>query len=249
MSDKLSKTEFRHVLRDRYLEVVSLLVLLILFVDLVSSLGNGTLTLSRLATFIWDGLIIGLALGLAGIGLSMTYSILGFANVAHGDTMTAGAFVGWGVVFLIFGFGDAAVGELLLLGVGGDLFASDLGISAFARPLAVLMGILLTGAITAGLALTIDKYVFKPLRDASSLIVLIASVGVAFLLRYAIVFFYKPTQLQSGRSTASRSSRRADRRWRTASRSSSSRWRSGAARRFCSRSTPTRCCLWSSPPC
>jgi branched-chain amino acid transport system permease protein len=194
IADKLSETEFRHVLRDRYLEVVSLLVLLVLLVDVASSLGNGTLTLSRFFTFVWDGLVIGLALGLAGIGLSMTYSILGFANVAHGDTMTAGAFVGWGVIWLLFGFGDAPIGELLLLGVGGNVYANDLGISAFAEPLAVLLGIVLTGAITAGLALGIDRYVFKPLRDASSLIVLIASVGVAFLLRYAIVFFYKPTQ-------------------------------------------------------
>lgn len=182
------------MLRDKYLEVVSLLILLVLLVDVASSLGNGTLTLSQLFTFVWDGLVIGLALGLAGIGLSMTYSILGFANVAHGDTMTAGAFVGWGVIWLLFGFGDASIGELLLLGVGGNVYANDLGISAFAEPLAVLLGIVLTGAITAGLALGIDRYVFKPLRDASSLMVLIASVGVAFLLRYAIVFFYKPTQ-------------------------------------------------------
>jgi branched-chain amino acid transport system permease protein len=194
MSEKLSKTELQQILRDNYLGIILSIVLLILLFDILSSLGNGTLTLSRLATFIWDGLIVGLALGLAGIGLSMTYSILGFANVAHGDTMTAGAFAGWGVVFLLFGFGDAPAGELLLLGVGGDLYASDLGISVFAQPLAVVVGILLTGAITAGFALGIDRYIFRPLRDADSLMVLIASVGSAFLIRYVIVFFYKPTQ-------------------------------------------------------
>lgn len=194
ITDKLINAKIQHVLRENYFGLISALVLLILFIDIVSSLQSGTLTISRLMTFIWDGLIIGLALGLAGIGLSMTYSILGFANVAHGDTMAAGAFVGWGVVFLIFGYGDAAIGELLLLGVGGDLYASDIGISALKKPLAVLVGLVLTGGITAGIALSVDRYVFKPLRDASSLIVLIASVGVAFLLRYAIVFFYKPTQ-------------------------------------------------------
>ena len=194
IADRLSSAEFGEILRKNYLEIIAVLVLALLLVDLVGSVVNDTLPIARLATFVWDGLIIGLALGLAGIGLSMTYSILGFANVAHGDTMTAGAFVGWGVVFVLFGFGDAALGELLLLGVGGDLYASDLGISVLARPLAVLVGIVLTGAITAAFALGIDRAVFKPLRDASSLIVLIASVGVAFLLRYAIVFFYKPSQ-------------------------------------------------------
>jgi len=194
MPDRFSRTEFGEVLRDNVLEILSVGLLALFFVDLLNSLANGTLALSRLMTLVWDGLIVGLALGLAGIGLSMTYSILGFANVAHGDTMTAGAFVGWGVVFLITGFGNAPLGELLLLGVGGDLSASDLGISLLARPLAVFLGIVLTGAITAGIVLSLDRYVFRPLRDASSLIVLIASVGVAFLLRYLIVFFYSPSQ-------------------------------------------------------
>jgi branched-chain amino acid transport system permease protein len=194
LADSFSRTAVQEILQDRYLEIIFGGVLILLFVDLLNSLLNGSLPISRLATFVWDGLIVGLALGLAGIGLSMTYSILGFANVAHGDTMTAGAFVGWGVVFVLFGYGDAPIGELLLLGVGGDLFASDLGISVMKRPFAVLTGIVLTAAITVGLALGTDRYVFRPLRSASSQMVLIASVGAAFLLRYAIVFFYKPSQ-------------------------------------------------------
>ena len=194
MSDKFFRMEFRQILRNNVLEILSVALIALFFVDLLNSLSNGTLALSRLMTLVWDGLIVGLALGLAGIGLSMTYSILGFANVAHGDTMTAGAFIGWGVVFLITGLGNAPLGELLLLGLGGDLSASDLGISLLIRPLAVFLGIVLTGAITAGIALALDRYVFRPLRDASSLIVLIASVGVAFLLRYLIVFFYSPSQ-------------------------------------------------------
>ena len=194
MPENLTRSSVEQVLRTNYMEIVFVIALLILFADLVNSLLTGSLTYSRLATFTWDGLTVGLALGLAGIGLSMTYSILGFANVAHGDTMTAGTFVGWGVVFLLFGYGDAAFGELLLLGVGGDLYASDLGISVLSRPLAVVAGLLATGAITAGIALVIDRFVYKPLREAKSIMVLITSVGVAFLLRYLVVFFYKPSQ-------------------------------------------------------
>lgn len=193
-SSSLRQKDLRYVLREHYVELIFLGFLLLLLLNLLNSLRTGSLPLSRLMTFVWDGLIIGLALGLAGIGLSMTYSILGFANVSHGDAMTAGAFLGWSSVFLLVGYGDEAFGQLLLLGVGGDLFASDLGISLLKRPWAVLFGIVATGALTAGLTITIDRLVFKPLRDVSSLMVLVASVGVAFILRYLIVFFYKPTQ-------------------------------------------------------
>lgn len=184
----------QYIVRNYYLELIFLGILLLLLVDLLNSVRTGALPLTRLLTFVWDGIIIGLALGLAGVGLSMTYSILGFANVSHGDAMTAGAFLGWSSVFLLVGYGDEAFGQLLLLGVGGDLFASDLGISLFKRPWAVLFGIVATGALTAGLSLLIDRLVFKPLRDVGSLMVLVASVGVAFILRYLVVFFYKPTQ-------------------------------------------------------
>ncbi|MFC3958792.1 branched-chain amino acid ABC transporter permease [Halovivax cerinus] len=194
LSRRFTDAGVGQTLRRNYVEAIFVGFVALLGVDLLFSLATGSLPLSRFATYVWDGLIIGLALGLAGIGLSLTYSILGFANVAHGDTITTGAFIGWGVTFVLFGFGDAAIGELLLLGVGGDLSASDLGITLTARPLAVAVGLVLTAAITAGLSLGLDRYVFEPLRDATSMIVLIASVGVAFLLRYALVFFYKPSQ-------------------------------------------------------
>jgi len=186
--------ELTRLIRSNRIEVIALLVVLVFTVDLLNSLFTGELPLSRLLTFVWDGLVIGLSLGLAGIGLSMTYSILGFANVAHGDTMTTGVFLGWGIIFVAAGAGESGFGELFLLGVGGDLFASDLGLSLFNTPLFILLGILISGILTAVIALAIDRVVFRPLRDADSLMVLIASVGVAFALRYLIVFFYKPRQ-------------------------------------------------------
>ena len=59
-----------------------------LVVDLLRRLLAGDLATATLATFLWDGVVFGMALGLAGIGLAMTYSILAFANFAHGDYIT-----------------------------------------------------------------------------------------------------------------------------------------------------------------
>jgi branched-chain amino acid transport system permease protein len=187
-------SDVRRIVRENYIEVLAVAVVFVFLLDLLNSLRVGSLSISTLLIFIWDGLVIGIALGLAGIGLSMTYSILGFANVAHGDTMTTGVFLGWGVVFVASGGGDVGFGERFLLGVSGDLFATDLGLSLLNSPLLILLGLVVTGVLSGLLAFGIDRLVFRPLRDADSLMVLTASVGVAFALRYLIVFFYTPTQ-------------------------------------------------------
>jgi branched-chain amino acid transport system permease protein len=190
----LPQERIREFLGANRLEVVVGLVLLVFALDLIRSLLDGTLPVSRLVTFTWDGLVTGLALGLAGIGLSMTYSILNFANFAHGDVMTVGTFAGWSAVFVFVGLGEFALEQLALLGVGGDIYVSDLGISLGAAPIAVVFGLVAAAAFTAWLSLAIDRTVYRSLRGAGSLMVLIASVGVAFTLRYAVVFFYTPSQ-------------------------------------------------------
>lgn len=190
----LSGESAREFLGNNWFEMVVGLVLLGLALDLIRSLLNGSLPIARLITFAWDGLVVGLALGLAGIGLSMTYSILNFANFAHGDVMTIGTYLGWSVVFGFVGFGEFAIEKLALLGVGSEIYASDLGLSLTGTPLGILIGLVAAAAFTAGLSLAIDRSVYRSLREVGSLMTLIASVGVAFTLRYTVVFFYTPSQ-------------------------------------------------------
>ncbi|MFB6126075.1 MAG: branched-chain amino acid ABC transporter permease [Halolamina sp.] len=138
----------------------------------------------------------GLVIGLAGIGLSMTYSILNFANFAHGDYITAGAFSGWATSYLVAGgFGASAnIGSLLLVGAGGSVFGGALGIGVASTPLAVLAGMVVAGVSTVALALAVDTAAFKPIRDRSGITLLITSVGVAFAMRYTIQFVFGPTK-------------------------------------------------------
>ncbi|MFA1611995.1 branched-chain amino acid ABC transporter permease [Halobellus rubicundus] len=132
----------------------------------------------------------GLVIGLAGIGLSMTYSILNFANFAHGDYITAGAFSGWATTYLVAGLGRADVGALLLVGAGGSVFGGTLGINVVGTPLAIVAGIVVAGVTTVALALFVDRTVFKPIRDETGITLLITSVGVAFALRYLMQFVF-----------------------------------------------------------
>ncbi|WP_375137056.1 branched-chain amino acid ABC transporter permease [Halostella salina] len=134
----------------------------------------------------------GLVVGLAGVGLSMTYSILNFANFSHGDYLTSGAFSGWAVTYLIAGYGNANIGSLLLVGAGGSVFGGALSVGIVTSPLAVIVGALVAGASTIVLSLVIDRFVYKPIRDESGIALLITSVGVAFALRYLMQFVFGP---------------------------------------------------------
>jgi branched-chain amino acid transport system permease protein len=56
---------------------VDLLFRLVGFRLLVGQVGllGGQLAVERLLTLVWNGVVVGLGIGLAGLGLSMTYSI------------------------------------------------------------------------------------------------------------------------------------------------------------------------------
>jgi branched-chain amino acid transport system permease protein len=181
----------RTLLTERPLVLGLVVALVILFLDAVRQLVTGGLPLAGVATFLWEGIILGLSIGLAGIGLSMTYSILGFANFSHGDLMTSGAFVGWATTFLIAGVGKLPLGQLLLVGGAGGINVTTLGLSATAKPLAVLVGLVVAAAVTALLAVAVDRVVYRPMREESGISLLIASVGVALVLRYLLVFVFQ----------------------------------------------------------
>jgi len=153
---------------------------------------GGQIAVSRVVTFIVDGLILGLVVGLAGIGLSMTYSILNFANFSHGDLVTGGAFVGWVTSWVIAGLGTGVgAGDLLMLGARGNVGAGQLGVTATSSPLAILAGLVVAAVGTVLLALAIDRIVYRPMRDAGGISLLIASIGVALALRYLVVFVWQ----------------------------------------------------------
>jgi branched-chain amino acid transport system permease protein len=153
---------------------------------------GGTRPISSLFTFLWDGIVIGLAIGLAGIGLSMTYSILGFANFSHGDYVTSGAFAGWAVAFAISGLAQGDLGYLLLIGPQGGQGPSpgQLGINVLGNPVAVVAGLFVAAAVTILVALALDRVVYKPMREQGAISLLIASIGVALAVRYMIVFVF-----------------------------------------------------------
>lgn len=175
-------------LNERRIAVVVGILAGILLADLLRRLWTGDLGTSTLAVRIGDGIVFGMAIGLAGIGLALTYSILSFANFAHGDYITAGAFAGWMATFVVAGIGSVSI-DLLLL-VSSDVRVGALGINVLSTPFAIFFGLIVAGVFTAGLALALDRIVFKPMRGASGVALLIASVGVALALRHVLLIIF-----------------------------------------------------------
>jgi branched-chain amino acid transport system permease protein len=185
-------------------ELFALLIVLaivILLIDLVRRIVMGELALGRLWRYTWNGLVDSLYIALAAIGLSMTYSILRFANFSHGDLVTTGAFSGWAIAWLIGGWGVYSAGELLLFSpTPAGPTGGDLGMNVLASPVAIIVGLVAAALLTIAVALAIDRLVYSRMRDAGGIPLLIASVGVALALRYIIGVFWT---VESHSATAS----------------------------------------------
>ncbi|MFQ5828742.1 MAG: branched-chain amino acid ABC transporter permease [Candidatus Methylomirabilia bacterium] len=124
------------------------------------------------------GIILGSIIALGAIGLSLVYGILRFANFAHGDLMTVGAYL---VLFLVSW-------ALPFLGLSG----SPLSPLSFGWPL--LVGLVVAMPLTGLVALGIDRALYRPmrLRRVSPIILAMTSLAMALILRSLIYIAWGP---------------------------------------------------------
>ena len=132
--------------------------------------------------FVVDGLVAGAVIGLGAIGVTLTYAILRFANFAHGE------FISWGAYFTL------TMSGLLGLATGGT--GAPLGPFSFTWPIlgAGLAALVLTGL----LALALDRVLFRRLRETGeSIVAVMASFGASLALRSLIetIFSSRPAYL------------------------------------------------------
>lgn len=124
--------------------------------------------------FIADGLLIGGLIGLGAIGVTLTYSILRFANFAHGE------FISWGAYM-----------ALALAGAIGALAGNDIPLGPFSFGWRVFLAGVVAMILTGVLAIALDALLFKRLRRHGTAITLvIASFGAAMALRSLLEFAF-----------------------------------------------------------
>ena len=107
-----------------------------------------------------NGITTGALYSLIALGFSMVYGVLKLLNFAHGDRYMVGAFIGF---FVIQWFGGPT-----------GLFIPV--------PLLVLIMFVLAAVLVGGLGMAIERFAYRPLRDAPRIAPLITAIGVSFLL-------------------------------------------------------------------
>jgi branched-chain amino acid transport system permease protein len=115
-----------------------------------------------------NGLTTGALYSLVALGFSMVYGVLKLLNFAHGDLYMVGAYVGF---FVIQWFG---------------------GPSALSIPVPLLLVIMfvLAAGLVGGLGVAIERFAYRPLRDAPRIAPLITAIGVSFFLENAALLLF-----------------------------------------------------------
>ena len=119
-----------------------------------------------------DGLTLGSVYALIALGYTLVYGVLKLLNFAHGDVFMVGSFIGFGVLQLFGGTSDPMLPVWVLI---------------TAMTFAAMVG-------CAVLGVAIERFAYRPLRDAPRIAPLISALGVSFLLANSMQLMFGAEQ-------------------------------------------------------
>lgn len=115
-----------------------------------------------------SGLTLGSLYALIALGYSMVYGILKLLNFAHGDVYMIGAFLGW---FALHGLGGP---------LSPDIASAAVVVLMF---LAAMLGCGILGVV-------IERFAYRPLRNAPRIAPLISALGVSIFLQNSALLLF-----------------------------------------------------------
>ena len=115
-----------------------------------------------------NGLTLGSVYALIALGYTMVYGILKLLNFAHGEVYMMGAFAGFGVLSLFGGAAGVTINVVVLIGL--------------------MLAIAMLGAGLLGVA--IERFAYRPLRNAPRIAPLISALGVSFFLQSSALILF-----------------------------------------------------------
>jgi branched-chain amino acid transport system permease protein len=115
-----------------------------------------------------NGITTGALYALVALGFSMVYGVLKLLNFAHGDLYMVGAFIGF---FVIQWFGGP----------------TKLTIPV---PLLLVIMFVLAAVVVGGLGVAIERFAYRPLRDAPRIAPLITAIGISFFLENSALLLF-----------------------------------------------------------
>jgi len=148
-------------------------VVLVVVGGSVLTLAEGKYSGAQWLDLVADGVAQGSIYALIALGYTMVYGILRMINFAHGEIFMAGAF-------------------------GGLFAAQALAQSGFLNQspatslLSVVLILVVAMAVSAVLALLVERIAYRPLRTAPRLVPLISAIGASFFLQYTFRGFFGP---------------------------------------------------------
>ena len=115
-----------------------------------------------------NGITTGALYALVALGFTMVYGVLQLLNFAHGDLYMVGAYIGF---FVIQWFGGP----------------SHLTIAV---PLLLVIMFVLAAGLVGRLGVAIERFAYRPLRDAPRIAPLITAIGVSFFLESSALLLF-----------------------------------------------------------
>jgi branched-chain amino acid transport system permease protein len=122
----------------------------------------------KIVQLLVNGLTLGSVYALVALGFSMVYGILKLLNLAHGDVLMVGAFIGWGVLGWLGGAQDPSVAVWML----------------------ILLMVLVAMAGCGFLGVAIERFAYRPLRRAPRIAPLISALGVSFFIQNSVLLLF-----------------------------------------------------------
>jgi len=156
-----------------FLWTFRLAVVLLVVVGSFLTLYSGQYSLAQWVDLISDGITQGSIYALIALGYTMVYGVLRMINFAHGEIFMAGAFGGY----------FAATGL-----VAAGVLNQNLALTILSLVLIVIVAM----AVSAGLAVLVERIAYRPLRNAPRLVPLISAIGASYFLAYSFRGFFGP---------------------------------------------------------
>ena len=122
----------------------------------------------KLVQLLVNGVTLGSVYALVALGFSMVYGILKLLNLAHGDVLMVGAFIGWGVLGWLGGAQDPTIAVWLVI-------------------LLMILAAMVGGGF---LGVAIERFAYRPLRRAPRIAPLISALGVSFFIQNSVLLLF-----------------------------------------------------------
>lgn len=156
--------------RARSARFVGVVLLLVLVAMWIAGWLSGTSTREMVSLTAW-GVMLGGIIALGGIGLTLCYGVLKFPNFAHGEFLTLGAYITYGVVISL-----PQTNPIWRFSFGWEL----------------VLGLIIAAILTGIVAIVLDKILYRPLRlhDSPLVLLAMASLGMEFFLRGVVYLIW-----------------------------------------------------------